>query len=90
MKTTALKTLAATLVLCFATANAIAEDAQSAIQQVLEASMKDKRGVMLHVNGVSIGGGVVRIESGQWVELRSQEYGKIIVRLDRIDAAATR
>ena len=43
---------------------------------------------MLYVNGQTIGGGVTRIEPGQWVELRNQTYGKIIVRIDRIDAIA--
>jgi hypothetical protein len=40
------------------------------------------------VQGQQIGGGVLRIEPGQWVEMRSQQYGKIIVRLDRIDGLA--
>ena len=43
-------------------------------------------GVALVVGGQQIGGAVVRIEAGQWVELRSQQYGRIVVRLDRIDA----
>jgi hypothetical protein len=35
-----------------------------------------------------VGGAVTRIEPGQWVELRNQQYGHIIVRLDRIDGVA--
>ena len=31
-------------------------------------------------------GAVQRIEPGQWVEMKSQQYGRIVVRLDRIDA----
>lgn len=70
--------------------HALAEDASSAIQQALEASQRAKRGVMLHVNGATIGGGVVKIEPGQWVELKNQEYASIIVRIERIDAVSSR
>jgi hypothetical protein len=38
------------------------------------------------VSGPTIGGAVTRVEPGQWVELKNQTYGKIIVRIDRIDA----
>ncbi|WP_395702420.1 hypothetical protein [Aquabacterium sp.] len=43
---------------------------------------------MVYVGGQAIGGAVVKIEPGQSVELRSQQYSKIVVRLDRIDAIA--
>ena len=36
----------------------------------------------------AIGGAVVRIEAGAFVELRNQEFGRIVIRLDRIDAVA--
>lgn len=56
------------------------------IEQVLAAAQQEKKGVTLHVGGQTIGGGVVRIEPGQFVEMRSQQYGRIVVRIDRIDA----
>lgn len=65
-----------------------ADDAPRAIEQALTAAQADKRGVSLYVDGQVIPGLVVRIEPGQWVELRSQQFSKIIVRLDRIDAIA--
>lgn len=56
------------------------------LEQALAAAQQDRKGVTLVVGGQQIGGAVVRIEAGQWVELRSQQYGRIVVRLDRIDA----
>ena len=44
--------------------------------------------LQLYVAGQTLGGAVVRIEPGQWVELRNQQHGRIVVRLDRIDGVA--
>lgn len=63
-----------------------AEPAQQAIEKALQAAQQDKKGVTLQVSGQSVGGAVVRIEPGQVVELRNQQHGRIIVRIDRIDA----
>ena len=65
-----------------------AVDAAHGIEQALAAAQQDKRGVTLYIGGQTIGGAVTRIEAGQWVELRNQQSGKIIVRLDRIDGLA--
>jgi len=65
-----------------------AADAARGIEQALAAAQLDKRGITVYVTGQTIGGAVTRIESGQWVELKNQSAGKIIVRLDRIDAIA--
>lgn len=65
-----------------------AADAAQGIEQALAAAQQDKRGITLYVAGQTIGGAVTRIEPGQWVELKNQSAGKIIVRLDRIDAIA--
>lgn len=80
--------LAAILCLSIATAPAWAAEPPRAIEQVLAAAQQEKRGVTLHVAGQIIAGAVVRIEPGQWVELRNQQFGRIVVRLDRVDAAA--
>ena len=56
-------------------------------RSILEASQNDKKGLMLWVKGQSIPGIVVKIDADS-VELRSREYGRIIVRLDSLDAAA--
>lgn len=65
-----------------------APDAVRGIEQALVAAQQDKRGITIYVAGQTIGGAVTRIETGQWVELKSQTAGKIIVRLDRIDGIA--
>jgi len=59
----------------------------SMFRSILEASQSDKKGLMLWVKGQAIPGMVVKIEA-ESVELRSREYGRIVVRLDSIDAAA--
>ena len=59
----------------------------SMFRSILEASQNDKKGLMLWVKGQSIPGVVVKIDA-ESVELRSREYGRIVVRLDSLDAAA--
>ncbi len=77
-------------IVCTATtaAPAWAAEPARAIEQMLAAAQQEKRGVTLYVAGQTIGGAVVRVEAGQWVELRNQQFGRIVVRLDRVDAAA--
>lgn len=65
---------------------ATAAEPSRGIEQILAAAAQDKKGVTLIVGGQQIGGGVTRIEPGQWVEMRNQQYGRIVVRIDRIDA----
>jgi len=84
---TARRALAA-LVLISAAAAAVAADAAHGIEQGLVAAQQDKRGITLYVGGQTIGGAVTRVEPGQWVELKNQTSGRIMVRLDRIDAIA--
>lgn len=87
-------TLAFSLTACIAallvltSANARATEPPSAIEQTLGTAQQDKRSVMLYVGGQAIGGAIVRVEPGRSVELRNQQYGRIVVRLDRVDAVA--
>jgi len=74
--------------ICLGTSAALAQDAIKGIEQALAQAQQEKKGVTLYVQGQTLGGGVVRIEPGQWVEMRSQQFGRIIVRLDRIDVLA--
>ena len=69
-------------------AAAMAADVNKGIEQALAAAQESKKGIMVYVGGQAIGGGVVKIEPGQWVELRSQQYGRIVIRMDRIDGIA--
>ena len=57
-------------------------------QELFAASQKEKRGLMFYVRGQQIGGGVVRVIGNDAVEVRNQTYGRIIIRLDQIDAVA--
>jgi len=56
-------------------------------RSILEASQNEKKGLMLYVKGQSIPGLAVKIDA-ESVELRSREYGRIVVRLDSLDAVA--
>ena len=78
--------VAALLVL--GSARASAAEPPGSIEQTLGNAQQDKRSVMLYVSGQAIGGAVVRVEPGRSVELRNQQYGRIVVRLDRVDAVA--
>jgi len=65
-----------------------AADAVKGLEQALAAAQESKKGIMVYVGGQAIGGAVVKIDAGQTVELRSQQYSKIVLRLDRIDGFA--
>ena len=80
---TGLKTLAGAVA---AGATVMAKENES-MHDLLEASMKDKKGVMVYLKGQNIGGMVTKI-AGDTVELRSREYSRILVRMDAIDAVA--
>jgi len=61
--------------------------AGSAFQDLFDQSMKEKKGLTLYVEGQVIGGGVTKV-GAETVELRSQEFSKIVVRIEAIEAAA--
>jgi len=84
----AIRHVLAALALTLVTGAASAADASRGIEQALAAAQQDKRGITVYVAGQTIGGAVTRIEPGQWVEMKSQSAGKIVVRIDRIDAVA--
>lgn len=57
--------------------------------EIIDLSMRDKKGLTFFVKGKEIGGLVLRlIDDGQAVEAKSQQYGKIVIRLDSVDAIA--
>jgi hypothetical protein len=57
-------------------------------QELFDLSMKEKKGLMFHLCGSqSVGGVVVKVGDG-FVEVKNREYGRIIIRLDRVDAVA--
>lgn len=61
------------------------------LEQALAAARQAQRGITLYVNGQTVAGAVVRVDTSTapgWVELRNQQFGRIVLRLDRIDGAA--
>lgn len=90
-------TIVAASALCAALVLTVAAHAQSpgvpagvgqAYAELFAASQKDKKGLMFYVRGQQIGGAVVRVIGNDAVEIRNQQYGRIIIRLDMIDAVA--
>ncbi len=57
------------------------------IRELLDRSEKERKGLMFYVKGQTIPGVVVKVGADA-VEVRNQTYGRIIIRLDSIDAVA--
>ena len=64
-----------------------ASSAVEAYRELFEISMKDKKGVQIYMQGQTLGVVVTHIAS-DYIEARSREYSRVVIRLDRIDAAA--
>lgn len=62
--------------------------APASFVELLKASQRDKKGLTFHVGGQTIGGLVVKAPGDGTVEVRNQEFGRIVIRLDRVDAVA--
>lgn len=58
------------------------------LEELLAASRDQKKGVLLFVQGQAIAGLVTKIGDDGMVEMKSQQYSRIVVRMDRIDGAA--
>lgn len=57
------------------------------LRSLLEASKTEKKGVTLWVKGQTIGGQVTNLDA-DYVELRSREFSRIVVKIESIDGAA--
>ena len=88
LTTVSLRQTLMSLALALASTATLAADAANGIEQALASAQQDKRGIVLYVGGQTVAGAVTRVEPGKWVEMRSQQWGKIVVRLERIDAVA--
>jgi hypothetical protein len=71
--------------------NVTAASPQSAavqsFRELLDRSEKERKGLMFYIKGQTISGIVVKV-GADTVEVRNQTYGRIIIRLDSIDALA--
>lgn len=61
--------------------------AAQSFRELLDRSEKERKGLMFYVKGQTIPGIVVKT-GADTVEVRNQTYGRIIIRLDSIDAVA--
>ena len=77
---------AAAPAVCYAQATPAA--VVQAWQELFTLSQKEKKGLMFIVKGQSIGGAVVRVIGNDAVEVRNQQYTRIIIRIDSIDAVS--
>ncbi len=57
-------------------------------RELIELSLNEKRGLTIYFNGQSLVGVVKNIIGTEAVELRNQTFGKIILRLEPIEAVA--
>jgi hypothetical protein len=83
-----MKSFLVMMVLAASAMSASAADLPKGLEDAINAAMASKRGITLYVNGQTIGGAITKVEPGQYVELRNQEFGKIVVRWERIDGIA--
>jgi hypothetical protein len=58
-----------------------------AFQDLLELSLKEKRGLTFRVKGKAFPGVVVRLFSAS-VEVRKPDHARVLIRLDRIESVA--
>ena len=76
---------AALLALCLA---APAGAATEPFAELLDASLKDRKGVVVYVKGQAVAGRVTRLTADA-VELTSREFTRIVIRRDAIDGVAS-
>jgi len=60
----------------------------NAYQELLNHSMENKSGLSFYVKGQVIPAIVTKIIDATTVEARNQQFGRIIIRLDRVDSLA--
>lgn len=75
------------LTMAAASMPAAANDAHP-YKELLETSLKEKKGLVFYIKGQAIPGAVTRLIGESAVEVKNREYGRIIIRLDRVDAVA--
>ncbi len=55
-------------------------------KELIETSIKEKRGLTLFLKGQTIAGIVTQIIGLEVIEVRNQTFGLVIIRLDAVDA----
>ena len=62
--------------------------AVQAYQELIEQSQKEKKGLTFFIKGQTVAGIVVKMIGGEAVEVRNQNYSRVVIRLDQVDAIA--
>lgn len=62
--------------------------APAAVEEVLNISLTQKKGMTIYIGGQVINGIFVKRLDANTIEVRNQTFGRIIIRVDRIDAIA--
>ncbi|HBY61852.1 MAG TPA: hypothetical protein DEH78_18690 [Solibacterales bacterium] len=65
-----------------------AESGNSMFHELLNQSLKEKKGLTFYVQGQTVVGLVVRIDGDQAVEVRNQTHSRVVIRLASVDAVA--
>lgn len=62
--------------------------APAAVEEILNQSLNQKKGMTIYIGGQVINGVFVKRIDANTIEVRNQTYNRIIIRVDRIDAIA--
>lgn len=57
-------------------------------QELFTISQRDKKGLTFWIGGQQVGGLVLRVIGEEAVEVRSQMYSRLVIRLSSVDAVA--
>jgi len=60
----------------------------AAVEEILTQSLAQKKGMSIYVGGQTIAGVFVKRIDANTIEVRNQTYGRVLIRIDRIDAIA--
>jgi hypothetical protein len=60
----------------------------SLFNDLIEWSQTEKRGLTIFIKGQTVAGVVVKIIGEEAIEVKSQTYSRVVIRLDSIDAMA--
>ena len=85
--------LALTLGFFVMTENTLAQSTNNAlasavVEEVLNQSLTQKKGVAIYVGGQVINAIFVKRIDANTIEVKNQTFGRIIIRMDRVDAIA--
>lgn len=60
----------------------------AAVEEVLNQSLAQKKGLSIYIGGQVINAIFVKRIDGNTIEVKNQTFGRIIIRMDRVDAIA--